>query len=192
MMDEGHRALKRFERARQLAGVRAEPELRGPLADCRYRGPAGDGGTVPVYVVALFAGGFAYVKAAHEPIPEGVPATAWMVRSGLNMEVFLRDCVRHFRAGLRVPSPVAPMRKLPGDLLAKLELLPDSALPEVFAKLRTSGLLPVWPALSKETCPSGLAWEGLRARFQDFAARPSVGGPSADEAGDAVTDSPPR
>lgn len=182
MMDEGHRALKRFERARQLAGVRAEPELRGPLALCRYRGPAGAAGTVPVYVLALFTGGFAYVKAAHEPIPDGVPATAWMVRSGLEMENFLRDCVRYFRAGMRVPSPVSPARKLPGDLLAKLELLPDSSLPEVFSKLRSSGLLPQWPALSKETCPPGLAWEALRARFQDFAAGTK----------DAVTDSPPR
>lgn len=187
MMDEGHRALKRFERARQLAGVRADPELRGPLAECRYRGPAGVEGTVQVYVVALFAGGFAYVKAAHEPIPDGVPAAAWMVRGGLRMEAFLRDCVRHFRAGLRAPAPVAPIRKLPSDLLAKLELVPDSALPEVFAKLRVGGLLPEWPVLSKETCPQGLAWEGLRARFQDFAAQPVAGG-----AKDAVTDSPPR
>lgn len=185
MMDEGHRALKRFERARQLAGVRAEPELCGPLAQCRILGS--EAGTFPVHVVALFAGGFAYVKAAREPVPEGVPATAWMVRQGIRLEAFLRDCVRHYRAGLRVPAPLAPMRKLPADLLAKLERLPDSALPEVFAKLRDSGLLPAWPHLTKETCPPGLPWEGLRARFQDFAA-----GPKARVDGEAFTDNPPR
>jgi hypothetical protein len=182
MMDDGHRALKRFERARQLAGVRADPELRGPLAQCRIRGPEGTPGTIPVYVVALFAGGFAYVKAAHEPVPQGVPATAWMVRGGIRMDAWLRDCVRHWRAGLRVPAPMSPVRKLPSALLVKLEELPDSALAEVFAKLRETGLLPVWPAVTRETCPPGLVWDGLRARFQDFAG----------EGLSALTDNPPR
>lgn len=177
-MDEGHRALKRYERARQLAGVRADPDLCGPLAHCRVRGGPDTPATVQVHVVALFAGGFAWVRAAREPVPEGVPGTEWMVRGGLRMEAFLRDCVRHYKAGLRVPAPMAPVRKLPADLLARFDLLPDSALLEVFAKLRQCGLLPTLPALTRETCPPGAPWEGLRARFQDFAAE--------------ATDNPPR
>lgn len=182
MQDEGHRALKRWERARQMAGIRSEPELSGPIAHCRIRGVAGSPETIQVHVIALFAGDFAFVKALREPAPEGVPGPEWMVRGGLDWERFLRDVVRHYRAGLRVPVPLAPLRKLPGELLDRMHALPDRSLPEVFSKLRETGLLPFWPVLARETCPPGLPWEDMRARFQDFAGP----GPRA------ATDNPPR
>ncbi len=182
MRDEGHRALKRWERARQLAGIEAEPVLRGPLADCRIRLADGRMETLPVHVIAVYAGDFAFVKAANEPVPAGLPGPEWMVRGGISWETFFAETVRHYRAGVPVSAPMSPVRKLPGELLARLQSLPNSALPEVFAKLRETGLLPAWPVLARETCPPGLPWEDMRARFQDFAL----------PAGRSPKDNPPR
>jgi hypothetical protein len=167
MLEESHRALKRWERSRQLHGLRQEPVEAGPLAWCRVRAASGPD-RVPVRVLALFAGDFAYVRAAGEAAPAGVPGPAWLVRGAIDWETYLRQIVRHYGLGRAVPAPFAPARKLPSELIERLGNLPDRALPEVFAKLRSEGLLPALPGLSRGTCPPGLPWEDLRARFQDF------------------------
>jgi len=182
MLEESHRALKRWERARQLEGLRQEPEGAGPLAWCRIRAASGPG-LIPVKLLALFAGDFAYVRAADEAAPPGVPGPAWLARAAIQWEAYLRQIVRHFGLGRPVPPEFVPVRKLPSELLEKLASLPDRALPDIFAKLRSEGLLPDLRNLSRETCPPGLPWADLRARFQDFK--------STDSVGDA-TDSPPR
>jgi hypothetical protein len=178
MLDEGHRALKRWERSRQLAGLRSEPDFVGPLAWCRVKPLAGGPDRVPVYLVALFSGDFAYVRGAGEEVPPGAPEIAWLTRGAIEWTPFLRDIVRQYRLGRPTPAPFAPARKLPSELIANLENLPDRNLAEVFAELRRTGLLPPLAALSRETCPPGLPWEDMRARFVDF--------------GKGVTDNPPR
>jgi hypothetical protein len=168
MTEESHRALKRWERARQLEGLEARPEAAGPLAWCRVRSAAGNR-RLPVHLLALFAGDFAYVSAAGESVPEGVPGTAWVTRGGIEWNGYLRAVLRQYSLGRPVPKSFAPIRKFPSELLGRLERLPDAALPEIFAKLRAEGLLPALRPLSRETCPAGLPWEDMRARFQDFA-----------------------
>lgn len=167
MLEDSHRALKRWERARQLEGLRQEPTGAGPLAWCRVRAANGPD-RIPVRLLALFAGDFAYVRAAEEAAPAGVPGPAWLVRGAIEWESYLRQIVRHFGLGRPVPAEFGPVRKLPSELLERLGSLPDRALPDIFAKLRSEGLLPPLRALSRETCPPGLPWEDLRARFQDF------------------------
>lgn len=169
MEDERHRALKRWERARQLAGVRADPDLTGPPAHCRIiaKGDAPD--RIAVYVVALFAKDLVCVKACREPVPGGMPYSWWLVRGGIRWEEYLPGIVRHYAAGLTVPAPFIPVRKIGSEIVAHLASLPGTALPAVFDKLRESGLLPALPGLSRETCPAALPWENIRACFQDFA-----------------------
>lgn len=167
MLDEGHRALKRWERSRQLEGLRQEPEEAGPLAWCRVRASAGPD-RVPVRLLALFTGDFAYVRTVEDAAPPGVPGPAWLTRGAIEWEDFLRRVLQNYSLGRPVPAPFAPVRKLPSELIGRLHGLPDRVLPEIFAKLREEGLLPGLPALARGTCPPGLPWEDLRARFQDF------------------------
>jgi hypothetical protein len=182
MLDEGHRALKRWERSRQLEGLRHEPEEAGPLAWCRVRASEGPG-RVPVRLLALFAGDFAYVRTVGEAAPPGVPGPAWLTRAAIEWDGFLRRILLHYAQGRPVPAAFIPIRKLPSELMDRLRGLPDRLLPEIFLKLRGEGLLPALPALSRASCPPGLPWEDLRARFQDFKeARDAAG----------LTDSPPR
>jgi hypothetical protein len=167
MLEDGHRALKRWERARQLEGLRQEAESAGPLVWCRIRAD-GAPDRIPVHLLALFEGDFAYVRAAGEAAPPGVPGPAWLARGAIEWETYLPLIIRHYGMGRPVPGAFAPIRKLPRELLEKLGNLPHGALPAVFAKLRSEGLLPALPALARGTCPPGLPWEDLRARFQDF------------------------
>jgi hypothetical protein len=167
MLDEGHRALKRWERSRQLEGLRQEPEEAGPLAWCRIRASVGPD-RLPVRLLALFAGDFAYVRTVGEAAPPGVPGPAWLTRGAIEWEDFLRRVILNYSLGRAVPAPFAPLRKLPSELIERIHVLPDRVLPELFSKLRDEGLLPGLAALSRATCPPGLPWEDLRARFQDF------------------------
>jgi len=182
MLEESHRALKRWERARQLEGLRQEPDGSGPLAWCRIRSASGPD-RIPVRLLALFAGDFAYVRAAAEAAPDGVPGPAWLARAAVEWEPYLRQIVRHYGLGRPVPMEFLPVRKLPTELLEKVGNLPDRSLPGIFAKLRSDGLLPELRSLTRQTCPPGLPWEDLRARFQDFKASQADGG---------LTDNPPR
>jgi hypothetical protein len=166
--DEDHRALKRWEKAKQMASVRAEPVLAGPAALCRVRTREGDTDRIPVFVAFLFAKDLVCVKAVREPVPEGVPGPWWLVRGGIRWEEYLGGIVRHYGLGLPVPLPFKPLRKIGSEIVSHLGSLPGTALPPVFAKLRETGLLPDLPALSRETCPETLPWENLRACFQDF------------------------
>ena len=179
MSDEDHRALKRWEKAKQMAGVNAQPELAGPTAQCRVRTAASgaqsgaDYGSeepdrIPVFVVYLFAKDLVCVKAVREPVPEGVPGPWWLVRGGIRWEDYLGGIVRHYSLGLPVPFPFKPIRKIATDIVSHLGSLPGTALPPVFDKLRETGLLPALPALSRDTCPETLPWENLRGSFQDF------------------------
>jgi len=172
MSDDSHRALKRWERAKQMAAVRSDPDLTGPAALCRVRTKAGDQERIPVFVVSLFAKDLTCVKAVREPVPDGVPGAWWLVRGGIRWEEFLRGIVRHYTLGLPVPYAFKPQRKIGSEIVSHLGTLPDAALPPVFAKLRESGLLPLLPALSRETCPETLPWENIRACFQDFLGEP--------------------
>ncbi|MDB5049737.1 MAG: hypothetical protein JWO30_2808 [Fibrobacteres bacterium] len=169
MSDERHRALKRWERAKQMAAVRADPDLVGPPAYCRVRTPAGDRERIPVYIVTLFAKDLTCVKACREPLPDGFTGAWWLVRGGILWEEHLRGIVRHYAGGLPVPFQFHPIRKIGSEIVNHLGSLPDEALPAVFAKMRDSGLLPALPTLSRETCPQALPWEDIRACFQDFA-----------------------
>lgn len=172
MFEDRHRALKRWERARQLAVLEREPEISGPAALCRVKGPAREGTgpevRIPVYIVQIFAKDLACVKACEEPPPAGAPGPFWLVREGITWTEYLPLVVRHYRAGLPVPEPFRPARKLGGELLSRLESLPPASLPEVFAKMREAGLLPSLATLSQANCPPCLAWDNLRAVFQDF------------------------
>ncbi len=173
MSDDNHRALKRWERARQMAGVRSDPDLAGPLAYCQVLSPVANGpmaaeGRIPVFIVAMFAKDLTCVKACREPIPAGLPGAWWLVRGGIRWEEYLRCIVKHYSVGLPVPAQFHPVRKIPAEIINQLISLPDTALPPVFTKLRESGLLPVLPMLSRETCPLVLPWENIRASFQDF------------------------
>jgi hypothetical protein len=118
--------------------------------------------------VEIFAKDLVCVKACEDPAPEGLPGPYWLVRGGISWENYLPRIVGHYRLGLPVPLAFRPVRKLGGELLARLETLPREALPEVFAKMRARGLLPVLHVLSQATCPSCLAWDRMRALFQDF------------------------
>jgi hypothetical protein len=174
MSDDSHRALKRWERAKQLAAVRSDPDLIGPAANCRVHSIGVDQGEasvplrVPVFIVAMFAKDLTCVKACREPLPPGLSGACWLVRGGIRWEDYLRAIVTHYGAGLPVPAQFQPTGKIASEIITHLKALPDSLLPSVFSKLRDSGLLPGLPALSRETCPLALPWENIRACFQDF------------------------
>ncbi len=169
MIDDRHRALKRWERARQMSGLEADPELSGPLAWCRVRSKSQDPEEkLRVYVVRIFAKDFVCVRAHVEPIPEGLPGPCWLVRGGIRWDEFLRGIVQHYRSGLSVPEPFHPVRKIGAEIITRMESLPDRELAAVFAKLREVGMLPGLQPLSRTTCPTALPWENLRACFQDF------------------------
>lgn len=167
MSDERHRALKRWERAKQMAAVRAEPELTGPPAWCRVKGIDKEA-RFPVYIVSMYAKDLTCVKSCRETVPDGIRGQWWLVRGGIRWDEFLRGIVRHYRVGLPVPGPFRPVRKIGSQIVDQLETLPDSALPPVFDKMRETGLLPALSILSRETCPQALPWEDIRACFQDF------------------------
>lgn len=181
MIDDRHRALKRWERARQMAGLDADPDLSGPLAWCRVRSlEKNPEQKIRVYVVRLFAKDFVCVRAHVEPIPEGVPGPCWLVRGGIRWDEFLRGIVGHYRSGLSVPEPFRPARKVGTEIITQMENLPDRDLPAVFSKLREVGMLPVLQPLSRTTCPTALPWENLRACFQDFQEPGTRGNDQAD------------
>lgn len=174
MSDDSHRALKRWEKAKQMASVRGEAELAGPAALCRIKARQGDQDRIPVFVVTPFARDLTCVKAIREPVPEGVPGPWWLVRGGIRWEEYLRSIVRHYSLGLVVPHSFRPVRKIGSEIVSHLVTLPDTALTQVFDKLRESGLLPRLSELSRETCPETLPWENIRACFQDFQDEPRL------------------
>jgi hypothetical protein len=178
VFEDRHRALKRWERARQLAGLEKDPVIRGPAARCRTSVPAGDlEAWVPVYIVQIFAQDLVCVKACEEPAPPGAPSAYWLVRGGIRWEEYLPLVARQYRLGMPVPESFRPLRKLGGELVARLEALPATSLPEVFGKLREAGLLPRLEPLSQANCPSCLTWDQMRSLFQDF----TEGGPRSPE-----------
>lgn len=172
MMDDRHRALKRWERARQYATLEKDPVLCGPAALCRIKAvPEGAAEScIPVFIVEIFTKDLACVKTCEEPAPQGVPGPYWLVRGGIRWEDYLIRIVSHYRLGMAVPVPFRPLRKLGGELVSRLESLPGNSLEEVFAKMRESGLLPTLQPLSQSNCPSTLPWDQMRALFQDFKA----------------------
>src|SRR4051812_11692166 len=128
MSDERHRALKRWERAKQLSGVRADPDLVGPPAYCLVRGPGVEAprGEAPeriseriaVYIVAMFTKDLTCVKACREPLPAGIRNAWWLVRGGIRWEDYLRGIVRHYSVGLPVPIQFRPVRKIGSGIVA--------------------------------------------------------------------------
>lgn len=172
MSDEGHRALKRWEKARQWAAMQSDPDLVSPPAWCLVK-TASDAATdrILVYIVDLFAGDLTCVKACREDAYPGYPGGYWLVRGGIRWEEYLRGIVRHYSLGLAVPTPFRPLRKIGSEIIDQLSALPDAGLCPVFAKLRDSGLLPPMPVLGRDNCPQALAWETIRGSFQDFQGR---------------------
>ena len=169
MMDERHRSLKRWERARQYATLEKDPVLAGPAALCRIKSAATDTESwIPVFIVEIFSKDLACVKACEEPSPAGVPGPYWLVRGGIRWEDYLLRIVSHYRSGMAVPVPFRPIRKLGGELVSRLEAIPGASLPEVFGKMRDSGLLPALRTLSQANCPPTMPWDQMRALFQDF------------------------
>jgi hypothetical protein len=170
MMDEKHRALKRWERARQMASLSREMEEAGPAAPCLVRGSKGEIQSVSVFILEIFSQDLVCVKSILDTPLEGAPALYWLVRGGIDWVGYLPRIVLHYRQGLKVPRPFRPIRKLGGELVARLEAVPPRELPKVFEHLRASGLLPAARPLSQETCPPCLAWDRMRSLFQDFKA----------------------
>ena len=160
-----------------MDGLEREPLLVGPPALCRVK-DSGHPDTLrhPVFIVQIFQKDFVCVKACQDPHPKGTPGSYWMVRDGISWLEYLPALIRHFRAGLPVPGPFSPKRKIRGELLQKLEDLPAKELPAIFDELRRVGILPELPVLSRDTCPRPLAWEGLRGGFQDFRAESTFQG----------------
>lgn len=168
MFDDRHRSLKRWERARQLAALEKEPELVGPAAPCRLQVPSGQALRIPVFIVEIFAKDLVCVKACAEPGPPEAPGPFWLVRNGIDWAEYLPQVIRHYRAGIPVPAPFRPVRKIGGELVSRLESLPAVSLLEVFAKMREGGLLPPARPLTQANCPSCLPWDRIRSLFQDF------------------------
>lgn len=167
MRDERHLALKRWERARQLAALERDPVLSGPAALCRFPGETGEF-RIPVFIVQIFPKDLACVKVCEDPPPPGMAGPFWLVRNGIQWEDYLPRIVDRYRYAASLPEPFRPRRKLAGDLVARLAALPGSALPEVFATLREAGLLPPLLPLTQSTCPACLPWDQLRSLFLDF------------------------
>lgn len=168
MSAEDHGALKRWERARQMSGLVHDPPMAGPPAWCRIRPLAGGPSEIPVFILEIFNPDLVCVKACAEPAPTAMPGPIWMVRGGISWEDYLPGVVDHYRAGLPVPQPFKPRKKIAPVLLDHLKALPREKLPEVFLKMREEGMLPALPGLTKHTCPVYLPWAQLRAHFQDF------------------------
>jgi hypothetical protein len=169
MSTEDHRALKSWERGRQRASLHMDPNLTGPPAWCRIKGRTGASeGKLPVFILQIFAKDLVCVKAYTDPFPEGAPGPFWLVRGGIDWEGYLEGVVMHYRAGMPVPPPFEPRKKIGSDLISRLSALPASDLPAVFQKMRESGILPGLSTLTRLTCPGYLPWESLRAHFQDF------------------------
>ncbi len=175
MIEDRHRGLKRWEKARQMAGLAANPELVGPLAWCRVRTAqvgSGVGETTPgntrVYILRIFTKDLVAVHVPTELVPKGLPGPCWLVRGGIDWPIYLREIVRQYAMGRPVPESFRPRRKIPAEIIRNLQSLPDRDLPAVFAKMRDSGLLPSLPILDKSNCPTPLIWDNLRADFQDF------------------------
>ena len=123
---------------------------------------------IPVFIVEIFAKDLVCVKACAEPRPQDAPGPYWLVREAIDWAEYLPQVVRHYRAGLPVPVPFRPSRKLGGELVSRLESLPAASLPGVFGKMREGGLLPKAQPLTQATCPAGLPWDRIRSLFQDF------------------------
>jgi hypothetical protein len=170
MQDDRHQALKRWERARQMEGLRKDSTmLAGPAAWCRFHSTLSTSvSRLPVFILNVFEKDFVCVKACHEPVPAGVPGSYWMVAGGIAWSDYLPGLLRHYRAGLPVPAVFAPVRKLSEELLLRLEALPARELPALFQELRRVGWLPPLLPLTRSTCPSVLPWDNLRSLFQDF------------------------
>ncbi len=173
LRDDRHLALKRWERARQLAALEREPVLSGPAAMCRFPGAGAEAEVlIPVFIVDLFAKDLACIKVCEEPPPGGSGKSYWLVRGGVQWVEFLPKIVDRYRLGAPLPGPFRPRRKLAGDLVSRLSALPGSNLPEVFASLREAGLLPPLLPLTRGNCPPCLPWDQLRAYFLDFKSSP--------------------
>jgi hypothetical protein len=174
MDEDRHKALKRWERARQFEGLRKDTDLTGPAAWCRFKSVMDVGvARLPVFILQVFEKDFVCVKACHEPVPAGVPGAYWIVAGGIEWGEYLPGLLRHYRSGLSVPPPFSPNRKISEELLTHLEALPGKELPAVFQELRKAGLLPPLLALTRATCPPMLPWESLRSLFQDFRKSPA-------------------
>lgn len=180
MKDDQHRGLKRWERARQLAGLEADPDLISPLAWCKIHPIQALNKTdralteitepekTRVYIVRVFAKDLVCVHASTESPSAGIPWACWLVRNGINWMDYLAEIVRHYVRGLEVPEPFRSKKKLAKILIAKLEMLPSRDLPPIFQKMRETGILPFLPILDRGNCPTALPWGNLRACFQDF------------------------
>jgi hypothetical protein len=182
-MDDRHRGFKRWEKARQMSGLEADPDLVGPLAWCRVKGIAEnpsisglDSNRIRVYITRIFTKDLVCVHFYGQVIPAGLPGPCWLVRGGIEWSDFLREVVKHYRSGLPVAEPFRPQRKISPEIVAKMADIADADLPAVFAKLRESQFLPKLPILDRSTCPSGLTWDTLRATFQDFLEISSIKG----------------
>ena len=79
MMDDRHRALKRWERARQFATLSREMEEVGPAAACRVRDPQGGTQTVSVFILEIFSKDLVCVKSTRETPLAIAPALYWLV-----------------------------------------------------------------------------------------------------------------
>ncbi len=181
MTEDRHRGLKRWERAKQLTALDAEPNLVGPLAWCKVQFGVGmdkdfpdQVEKIPVYIVRVFAKDFVCVKAYSGSIPGGLPGPMWLVRGGIDWQGYFRLIVRHYANGMEVPDSFKPQKKIRPEIIRKMEALPDEALPSIFSKFREVGVLAALPQLERATCPNALNWDTLRTSFQDFQETTSV------------------
>ena len=189
MIEDSHRALKRWERAKQFSALESDPVLSSPLAWCKVKAdeasgdeasgdePSGDQGLgeseattelIRVYIVKLFVKDFVCVKAHLELLPNSVHAPVWLVRGGIDWPHYLKEIVSHYQQGLSVPENFKPVKKITAELLTKLGENAEEDLPLVFEKLREAGVLKPLETLSKDTVPLSLPWNNLKAFFQDF------------------------
>ncbi len=169
MIDESHRGLKRWEKARQYAGLNTDPELSAPLASCRIdseniQSPQ----KTMVFILRVYLKDFVCVHVPLEKIPAGIPGPCWLVRGGIEWPSYLRTVILHYKNGLSVPESFQPLRKIPSGLIQKFNELSDAQLPDIFNKMRESGFLPRLLQLDKTTCPMQLPWDQMRSHFQDF------------------------
>ncbi len=165
---EGHHDLKRWEKKQQYLTLQKD-DAPGPLAVCKYR--ESDDATLEwiyVHVIKVFRGDLICVKAYKIDRAYAAAGAYWLVREALDWPSYLASIIRAYRAGNRVPIQFQPLRKIPPPLMSQLEDLPPQFLQEAFQKMRDHGFLATLPVLSKETCPSQLQWNSIKAGFQDF------------------------
>lgn len=169
-MEDSHRALKRWERAKQFSVLESEPVLSAPLAWCKVKAESeGDSPSlIRVYIVKLFAKDFVCVKAHLDALPSTLLAPVWLVRGGIEWPGYLKEIVGHYQQGLNVPENFKPVKKITAELLSKLAENAVEDLPLVFQKLREAGVLKPLETLSKDSLPLSLPWNNLKAFFQDF------------------------